>query len=330
MTTLKKNPYTPQSRMIAQELIKKIQRRDYQPGERLEGIRTLAEHFGVGRQVVLSAITLLAKQGYVYTVRGSGSYVNPALKDSFYYRLGWFVQGLNPLNTGDLLKSAQAHAMQQGFNLILGANFEEDFTLEYWLKHKGNLDGVVIDGIVDEKLLKYPKRHRIPYVVNGNFNILPNHPQVRVNQVEKYARKAEKLISRSSWQRNAIIAGTKELPADSDAVEGFAQAITACGREVFPDLLIHANGDGFEEICTLFEKKQCDVLFILGEHWRGFEKYCQMNSDFVRPDIVINASLSGQIPDYLYDYTLETNFPENVLQINNTIDKLIEIIKERK
>ena len=90
MKTVVRTPYEPQSQEMARVLIRKIRNGEYAPGDRLESIRTLAERYGVGRQVISSAFSLMAKQNYIYTVHGSGTYVNAKLKVGLYYRLGWF------------------------------------------------------------------------------------------------------------------------------------------------------------------------------------------------------------------------------------------------
>ena len=52
----------PQCVRLARTLMQEIHSGKYRGGEKLESIRTLAERYKVGRQVVLSAFELLAKQ----------------------------------------------------------------------------------------------------------------------------------------------------------------------------------------------------------------------------------------------------------------------------
>ncbi len=61
--------------MVRNELAKRIETSYYRPGEKLSGVRRLAEEFGVSAVTVGEALRLLEKDDYLVCVHGSGTYV---------------------------------------------------------------------------------------------------------------------------------------------------------------------------------------------------------------------------------------------------------------
>ena len=64
---------TPLYLNIGEQLSTEVSR--MQPGDRLPKERELAERFAVSRMTVRQALSLLADQGRVYSVRGHGTFV---------------------------------------------------------------------------------------------------------------------------------------------------------------------------------------------------------------------------------------------------------------
>ena len=159
------------------------------------------------------------------------------------------------------------------FNLILGGNFEEDFTFEQWLKRKGNLDGVFLQGMVNEKMLASLKKHKLPYVVMGNYDISPEHPQVLFNINSVYERSLPELFRRNQWKELAILAADGSLRADRETVDVIRKTAAANAVDCSGELLMRTGGDGYEEIRQLLKKRTPDALLIIGEHWVGMQKF---------------------------------------------------------
>ena len=66
---------TPKYRVLAGWIKERIQNGEILPGERFYSENELGEMFGISRQTVRQAITLLQAEGYVQGRRGSGTYV---------------------------------------------------------------------------------------------------------------------------------------------------------------------------------------------------------------------------------------------------------------
>lgn len=313
----------PQSREVARKLIRKIHDGDYQPGKRLESIRTLAERYGVGRQVVVSAISLMARNNYVYTARGSGVYVNPKLKKGLYYRLGWFYNGLNPALGGIELRFAYKYAAIYGFELLPGFNYEENFTLAEWLGQKGDLDGIIINGNVDEELLKYPRRHRIPYVVFGNYDISPEHPQINYDIRQSYAATMENIFRNRNWRKIAIFTATGR--ADREALEGVKDAIANIGQAPDENIIFSTLSDGYAELVEAMPHNP-DVLVFCGTRGLGIQKYCELHPDVKLPDVVININQRPLIKKNLNIHTYELDYSSHE-KVRQAVLYLVKTLK---
>ena len=295
-----------QSQLVALKLIEAIRRGKYKPGMRLPGLRVLAEQFDVGRQVALSAVSQLAKKDYVYTVRGSGTYVNPHRKSGLYYRIGLFVNILNPVNEGRTFTLFAEALEPYGFTLCLGFNFETDLTLEKWFRNKPNLDGLILTGAVRDSLLEFPKKHHIPYVVIGNYDLSPEHPQASLSEKENYCRVLVEQIQKHGWKRIAALGGKNSWRADREIMDAIRKAQEQAGLTVDEEKMLSSPADGYSELTGLFSRKPLpDVLFIVGEHWHGLEKYCRNYPDFQRPAVVVSTSRARRMPENLYDYVLK-------------------------
>ena len=86
----------PKSQQIADFIRKEISCRRLLRGQRLESIRTLAEKFGVGRQVVLSAFEILVNEQLLIAEVGRGTFVNPVLpRIESIRRIGLLIQQYN-------------------------------------------------------------------------------------------------------------------------------------------------------------------------------------------------------------------------------------------
>ena len=81
MVTQKDIEKETSSAQIQKSIIRKIENGDYLPGERIHSERTMAAMYGVSRMTVQYALRELVKKGYLYRVRGSGTFVQKNVVD---------------------------------------------------------------------------------------------------------------------------------------------------------------------------------------------------------------------------------------------------------
>ena len=289
---------------LALKMITRIRNGEYPESGKLESIRELAAKYGVGRQVVASALQILAKSNYIYSVHGSGTYVNLHQESGLFHRIGIFISESNPLISTHPLGLLRDIAMKNGFNLILGSNFEEDFTLKEWYERHNNFDGIIITGKIQIPDLNYLKRHRIPYVVKGNYDIPEEHPRAEINLREVTARRYADFFRNHPWQKIAVVAGRPALRANREVIEGVLDAAAQNGLSC---RILQDDADGFQALNSCFSKEIPDAVILVCDYWKGFQKYCQLNPDFKRPHVVVPAAIAMRIPGELYDYCVDTS-----------------------
>lgn len=318
----------PKCRIVSRHLIDEIKSGRYRPGDKLDSVITLSKRLGVGRRVVWAAFAILAKENFVVTERGSGTYVNPNLTPGKFYRLGLFVNRQNPMRMGPTIAAVYQKSYKTGYQTVLGANFEKEFELSDWLQNEKQLDGVLLAGIVDEQLLKYPFRNKIPYAVIGNYDISPEHPQ-GTTDIRGNARDAFlPILKQGKYKRLAVIANISELKANRDFTQGIIDAITESKLTVEKDLICYADADGYAEMVKLMEIQNPDAIYIHDDLVLGLKKYLDRHDipPGQRPYILTNSWGADILPPKYYDQ--KVNIKDGLNQrVEDAMAKLLNSIK---
>lgn len=287
--------FTPQCRMVALDLIRKIRNGEFGPGKRMDSIRKIAERYRVGYQVAVSAFRILSNENYVFKVHGSGTYVNPDLRPGLFHRLSLFFNVTNFLPLGDELRDAFAYAEDNGFHLLPASNFEEDFTLEDYLKRKTDIDGIVIYGEVDEALLEYPKAHRVKYVVCGNYDIAATHPQVILDVRDLYRKMLGAALRKNPFRRVAVLMDLPLFRASGEALEGIRDAFRDVGSDLSRERIVEAAGDGYDGVAKIM-KMSPDAILVRGDrHAHGLLRYFQNHPLQDPPAVLAAESVAGKL-----------------------------------
>lgn len=315
----------PMSIQVARLLINEIKTGVYSPGQKMESIRTLAERLGVGRQIVLSAFETLAKHNYICCAVGrAGSFVNPALKPGLYYRMGLFLNRNNPTRYGLLINSVFEAASRNGWQVVLGYNFEENIELVDWVKSKKDIDGVIITGIVDEYVLKGFKELCVPYLVLGNYDLAPVHPQIGVNFYPIIKDTLSDILKENNIRNLTAVLGPEIQRNERELASAVQKVCFENGIEDEDFTVVHSNDGGFLDVCRIMKDKKPGAFFFWGEHARAWAKYQENNeiSDG-RPLIIVNKKWTNIIDKKYYDIAFEMD-----IDIENTaVDRMISIIE---
>jgi GntR family transcriptional regulator len=70
-----RDPQPPYLR-VADALRQRLLGGEWLPGEALPGVISLAAEYGVGKSTVARAVKILTAEGWIYSVRGWGTFVN--------------------------------------------------------------------------------------------------------------------------------------------------------------------------------------------------------------------------------------------------------------
>ena len=302
---------------LALKIIHRIRNGEYNSSGKIESIRKLAGQYGVGRQVATSALKYLAKHNYVYFVHGSGTYVNQSKSSGLFYRIAYFYSERNLAFSAIPMSCLLNIAIKNGFELIPGSNFEENFSFREWFEERRNFDGVIMNGDINESDLNYLKRHKIPYVAFGSHYISPEHPQSEVDISAVERERFETLFRENRWQKVALLSGSNDYRSYKEAAAGFAEAQQAAGMDHSPERILSSDTDGLAELTEYFSREIPDAIVLLCDFWKGFQKYCQLHPEFKRPITIIPEIETHRAPQELFDLSLDTNS-------NSFIEKLAQ------
>lgn len=289
---------------LALKIIRRIRNGEYTGNRKVESIRELAAKYGVGRQVATTALKYLAKHDYIYSVHGSGTYVNQNKSSGLFYRIAYFYAKRNLAVSAISMMHLLDIAIKNGFELIPGSNFEEDFSFREWFEKRNDFDGVIMNGDLDESDLNYLKRHRIPYVVLGNHAISPEHPQSTVDITAGTCEEFEKLFNQHQWHKVALLCGSTDNRSYRESAEGFILAQKNSGMDFSPERILTTDTNGVNELTEYFAREIPDAIVLMCDYWKGFQKYCQLHPEFKRPEVVIPEIELHRAPEGLFDWYL--------------------------
>ncbi len=307
--------YSPLSWQVARDLIGKIQSGAYRPGDKLESIRNLASKYGVGRQVVLSALNRLASLDYVYAEPRSGVFVNPELEPERSFRLGFFVNRVDPSISGRTLNLLNQAACAVGYHLVFGFNHEEDFTLADWLARRRMLDGLLVTGLVDDTVLKEIAAEHLPYTILGHYDIPDEIPQVKADIRKVVSRVLTPILTPFAHRRIASVVGPWELRADRELAEAIREVYRRIGCRDTDGLVLHCPNDGYADIAELIETERPDVVYVHGQsQLTGYYRYFHLHPKETRPYTIVNTWNAPPSKSAFFDAKVKCQlFPDSLL-----------------
>ncbi len=251
---------------IYHHVMERIRNGKYKPGEKIESIRTLSARFNFQRGIGLYALRRLVDDGTLYSEPHRGFFVYPTLDSRRYYRIGYFLNEHDPMRSGANIQAVNLAVLQHGYRAILGMNFREDTTLADFLTDFPNLDGVILDGIVTEKVVSIAKRFRIPYLVLGNHDISPEHPQKRIPVRQRFFEAFSKALEPYQGKRGGFMIGDLQQTNEQEAAAGLKDAFRYNHiRFSEKDILeCSNNGDNIGGCLDLIQNNHLDFLCMWG------------------------------------------------------------------
>lgn len=300
----------PKSLQIAQFIKQKIVSGRIKPGARLDSIRSFADKFGVGRQIVLSAFNILSRDKLIVREVGRGTFISPTWSENKTYKIGCWLNKQpvsHPAYSG-LFASLGVAASRTGDNIILGSA-ETEMPFTRWIK-ESKPDGVLLTGLIDDAFIRKVKKEKIPFVVIGNYEL-----------EEEVCRVASDI----SALENAVTAAIKEFNSRNVGVIGgnpsylISRQLKGCVRNAIEKmglkyderlLRFSIDEDGYAGIKYLLEELETkpDLLYITVRSFFGVAKYYfekKMSKKFF-PRIIFSSEKSRIAYPELVDLVVET------------------------
>ena len=201
-------------------------------GEKLGSIRCLASRFGVGRQVILSAIGLLSDDGLVVTKAKTGTYVNPNLdrrlvkdRTKRIGLLNWRINKPSPNAFSirllqNVLRTAPHHNSEVFWRAEPAA-----FDPVQWVT-EARLDALLVTGRVDDSLVRTLNQARVTYLVVGNYELKAPANQISMDLVHDTRIVLGSLLGRHQFRRLGLAVGPPDLAATRQLCQGARLAVS--------------------------------------------------------------------------------------------------------
>ncbi len=288
----------PKSQQVAGIIREQIKSKKIKAGERLESVRSLAEKFSVGRQVVLSAFDILAAEGLVFSHVGRGTFAAgkaAGILSDKNYRIGFFINKSRVENfyNRNVFLGASEKAGEAGVTMFLAPD-DEEFDISLWTQKK-QLDALLVSGRVDSDLINILQKIDIPFIIMGDYYLPSN-----VNVIETCDSNVIGEAMRLAWEKfrfnsAGAILGAADLRISKDLTEAIKYDMKKCCVECKTESFIYSElEEGYSEAKKMFDREESpEALFVTGQAFPGVARYLFEKSNeknFKRPAIITAAS----------------------------------------
>ena len=296
------------SKEIAEILRHEILSGRIRPGEKLAGELILAGRFGVGRQVIRSALKLLKEGNLIRSSQGCGVYVNDFIPENISLRrvrIGYFywTRKDSPYPGGSFLEGYQTiiqDSREKNCDILLSFGNSVE-ALEEWMRDY-QLDGLLLSGYVDDDLVRALNKAEILFLILGNYEL--SEP---VNILEKEVFSSTKkalgvLMERYRFKRIAGIFDTMFGNGPKEVYAALRRVAEESGIP-FDETLFFSDND---------EKKSYSVMkYLLGKRSLGNDDLLYLTSHtFIgAARAVLEEKLSPEERPYLFLDTPKSQMP---------------------
>lgn len=327
-SSARKGKTVPKYWTVATDMIAKINQGLYKDGEKIESMRVLADRYAVGVQVIQLAMAGLENLGYVRSEAKCGVFVTRSGEAGPYFRLGIFINDYNLTREGLLLQNLGEEIEKAEYTPVAGCNHDEPYSFESWLESR-KLDGVFLSGIVDENLTQTAIRKRIPYLVLGNYDIAPSHPQILRDVRGDSRRFFRRALKKYAGKRISFLFGAENSRADRERREALIEVLRELNGTVDETLLPHCEGDGYEQVSRIIGGGLADVLMTTGSPLRGYFKYCTLHRTTARPFTAVDLARMKLLPEYRPFVDATIHLPSLELDMEKAVRQMLRMVEER-
>lgn len=288
----------PKSRQVADVIREQIKSKKIKPGERLEPVRSLAEKFSVGRQVVLSAFDILAAEGLVFSHVGRGTFAtgkNIGVFSEKNYRIGFFINRsrVETFYNRNVFLGASEKAGEAGVTMFLAPD-DDEFDLALWAQRK-QLDALLVSGRVDKNLIKILKKPGIPFIILGKYYLPPDVNVIETCEVDVLGEALRLAWKKFKFKSAGAILGAADLRISKELAGLVKNAMQECGVGCEAGNFTYSDmEEGYSEAKKLLNKNDSpEAVFITGQAFPGVARYLFERSsekNFKRPVIITAAS----------------------------------------
>lgn len=273
--------------------------------EKLPSIRSLAKSLGVNNVTIVSAYKLLEKEGYVYSIKGSGTYIKKLPDETIHYLeegdMDLMVSGILPISKNSINFASMSPTSDlfpiEEFKKVLMEVLDRDAGLAFLYPEITGYD---------------PLRDSISKFLKENYNTIVN--------------KEEILITSGGQQGLDIISKTLITPGDCIFVEnptysGALSSFKSRGAKII-GIPINENGIDIGSLKSYIKKYRPKFLYIMTNYQSPTTySYSTENKEEL-------LSLSKEHGFYIIedDFLTDLNFSENKKMPLKSKDRFDQVI----
>jgi LacI family transcriptional regulator len=248
-------------KQFADMLRKEIQRGKFKPGEHIPSERKLSQDHNINRITVRRGINQLIKEGLLYSVPGTGTFVSEKPKSlkkpinsnrSQKKNISCMIKRLNPSIDSPILSpyyieiftSLQNEASRLGYNISFNfiTSVKEEREIARTILESGS-EGVILIGQMDEKFILSLYNKKVPMVLLDNHLEKPSIASV-IPDNRRGAYEAVKYLISLGHEKIGCITAPPEQPAAIERLNGYKKALAESGIKYDKRLVV----EGFYQV----------------------------------------------------------------------------------
>lgn len=252
---------------IADLLRKEILAGNLHAGDKLEGEYKLAQKFHVGRQVIRSAIKKLKQENLLRTAKGSGVYIHeyvPVNSSAPPLRIGYVCYS----------KTLAENSFLESYPLLLQLSKEKNCEIYFfcddnipnlieWV-HNYKLDGLLVGGFVDDKLVKKLHKEKIFFLLMGNYELSEPCNMLGKDMFNNTKNAISILLKKYDFTSIGGIFSNLVYLGPRQALDGIRYAAKKYKIHLDEKLFLSAdNGNGYKEMKKLLQKNRINEHTLL-------------------------------------------------------------------
>lgn len=299
---------TSKSKEIAERIYREIAGGRLLPNEKLPGVRQMAERFGVGRQVILSAFQLLEKNGILDMRIGNGTFVKSKLPQGMRtekrLRIGFlsWKQDLSYRFNLHLYQELLQCSRNNHCEIELGIEFDRN-GLNDWIHHE-RLDGLIVTGLVDDALIRDLNELEITCLIHGNYHLTESCNRLESQVEEIIYQEMNRIIETSHTGSIGIIGNSPKQLNITQIRNGIVRVLREHSLPVREEFFIlNEQEDGYAGMEQLYRKPDDlpGLLFLSANAFPGAARYVFENNlqPSERPGFVVGEQDGAIYPDLI-------------------------------
>ena len=267
-------------------------------GEKLKSIRAMAEEFGVGRQIILSAFEILTREGLLIMRPSSGTFVNPDfVMPKNNYRIGFYSHrgSIKSNHAGEVFEQCAQYAEKRHCDLLM-RSYHPDIEEE---KLFDGIDGLIVTGEVDDDLVKVLNAAGKPFVIVGTFELTTPANQILWDFDREFDALFMLALKYFNVRSVGMLSGWEHFYANRMTVRSFKRNVKKYGLEFENFCNVTQNvQDGFQGLMTMSDnctRELPDMIYMSSNHYVGANEFFYRHPEVKKP-VLVTIVRSSLIP----------------------------------